>query len=50
MEPWGSFVDVKINAPVVLHRHLKNAAWGNIIVSSVTDPYQVIENQFKITR
>ena len=50
MEAWGSFVDVKINAPEVLQRQLKNAARGNVMVSSVTDPYQTIENQFKLTR
>jgi DNA repair photolyase len=50
VEAWGSFVDVKINAPELLHRQLKNAARGNTMVSSVTDPYQAIENQFKITR
>ena len=50
MEPWGSFVDVKINAPEVLRRQLKNAPRGNVMISSVTDPYQAIENQFKITR
>ncbi len=50
MEAWGSFVDVKINAPEVLQRQMKNAAWGNVMISSVTDPYQPIENQFKITR
>jgi DNA repair photolyase len=50
MEAWGSFVDVKINAPEVLRRQLKNAPRGNVMVSSVTDPYQAIENQFKITR
>ena len=50
MEPWGSFVDVKINAPDVLHRQMKNASRGNVMISSVTDPYQAIENQFKVTR
>jgi len=43
-------VDVKINAPEVLQRQMKNAALGNVMSSSVTDPYQQIENQFKITR
>ena len=50
MEVWGTFVDVKINAPEVLQRQMKNAAWGNVMISSVTDPYQPIENQFKISR
>jgi len=50
METWGSFVDVKINAPEVLQRQMKNAPRGNVMISSVTDPYQPIEKQFKITR
>jgi len=50
VEAWGSFVDVKISAPEVLQRQMKNAARGNVMISSVTDPYQPIENQFKITR
>ncbi len=49
-EVWGSFVDVKINAPDVLQRQMRNAARGNVVISSVTDPYQPIESQFKITR
>lgn len=50
MEAWGAFVDVKMNAPEVLQRQMKTAARGNVMISSVTDPYQAIENQFKITR
>ena len=49
-EAWGSFVDVKINAPEILQRQIKKAPRGNVMISSVTDPYQAIENQFKITR
>ena len=50
MEPWGSFVDVKINAPEVLRRELKKAEKGGIIISSVTDPYQPAEAKYMITR
>lgn len=49
-EPWGSFVDVKINAPEVLHRQVKRAARGNIMISSVTDPYQPIEGRYNLTK
>jgi len=49
-EAWGSFVDIKINAPDILRRQMKNAPRGNVMISSVTDPYQPLENQFKITR
>ncbi len=48
-EPWGSFVDVKINAPDVLRRQIKRAE-GNIIIGSVTDPYQPVEAEYMITR
>ncbi len=50
IEPWGSFVDVKINAPDVLRKQLKRADRGSIIVSSVTDPYQPLEAKHMITR
>jgi DNA repair photolyase len=43
-EEWGSFVDVKSNAPEVLQRQLKKMTQaGNIIISSVIDPYQPVE-------
>ncbi len=49
-EPWGDFVDVKINAPQVLQRQLKKASKGRIMISSVTDAYQPVEGKYKITR
>jgi DNA repair photolyase len=49
-EPWGSFVDVKINAPYILRKQLKRIRKGNIVISSVTDPYQQVESRYKITR
>jgi DNA repair photolyase len=49
-EPWGSFVDVKINAPDILRKQMKRARKGSIIISSVTDPYQPIESRYRITR
>jgi DNA repair photolyase len=49
-ETWGSFVDVKINAPAILQRQMKKAPRGNIMISSVTDPYQPVENRYKLTR
>ncbi|HAL61831.1 MAG TPA: hypothetical protein DCP08_05420, partial [Chloroflexi bacterium] len=39
-EEWGTFVDVKVNAPQVLARELKRAKPGEVLLSSVTDPYQ----------
>lgn len=49
-EAWGSFVDVKVNAPDVLQKQLKNKVKGRVMVSSVTDAYQPIEAKYKLTR
>ncbi len=49
-EPWGSFVDVKINAPEILQRQLKRKTKGLVMVSSVTDAYQPIEARYKLAR
>lgn len=50
-EEWGSFVDVKINAPEVLIKDIKRLkANSTIFLSSVCDPYQPIEAKYKITR
>ncbi len=49
-EPWGSFVDVKLNAPEVLEKQIKRAEKGSVIISSVTDAYQPIEAKYKLTR
>ena len=49
-EPWGSFVDVRVNAAEVLRRQLKRAGRGAVILSSVTDPYQPAEAEYHITR
>ena len=50
-EKWGSFVDIKENAPDLLKIYLsKNSLKGNIVIGSVTDPYQPIEKNEKITR
>jgi DNA repair photolyase len=49
-EAWGDFVDVKMNAPELLTKQLARAARGNVILSSVTDPYQAVENRYALTR
>ena len=50
LEPWGEFIDVKVNAPQVLRRQLRRAKRGLVSLSTVTDPYQPIEKKYKITR
>ncbi|NLV44182.1 MAG: radical SAM protein [Candidatus Hydrogenedentes bacterium] len=50
-EEWGSFVDVKVNAPEVLARQLKRSqVTGPVLIGSVCDAYQPIENRYGITR
>ncbi len=50
VEPWGEFVDVKINAPDVLRRQLRRARRGLVSLSTVTDAYQPLEKKYRITR
>lgn len=48
-EKWGSFVDVKINAPeTISQKSIKKDSV--ILIGSVTDPYQPLEAKYKITR
>lgn len=49
-EEWGTFVDVRVNAAEVLARQMRRARRGNIVLSSVTDPYQPVEKEYGITR
>jgi DNA repair photolyase len=50
LEPWGDFVDVKVNAPTLLKRQLKRAKPGIVCLSTVTDPYQPLEKIYLLTR
>jgi DNA repair photolyase len=49
-EPWGQFVDVKVNAPELLRKQLIRAKRARVWISSVTDPYQPLEAKYELTR
>ena len=49
-EPWGEFVDVKINAPELLAREVKKKKKGRVWISGVCDPYQYLEKKYMVTR
>ena len=49
-EPWGEFVDVKVNAPDLLSRELQRKKKGTVWVSGVCDPYQPLEAKYGLTR
>lgn len=65
-EPWGSFVDVKINIPQLLEKELLRKKYrtmnfamvsdseqdvGKLVsLSTVTDPYQPLEKKYQLSR
>jgi DNA repair photolyase len=49
-EPWGEFVDVKMNAPDLLAVELGKKKRGTVWVSGVCDPYQPVEGRYRLTR
>lgn len=49
-QPWGSFVDIKVNAPEVLAREVRRKPAGHVILSSVCDAWQPVEKQARLTR
>lgn len=49
-EPWGEFVDVKVNAPVRLKHQLMRARPGLVAIGTVTDSYQPLEKKYQVTR
>jgi DNA repair photolyase len=49
-EPWGSFVDIKENAVPVLAKEVKRRRTGNVILSSVCDAWQPVEDKTLLTR
>lgn len=49
-EEWGKFVDIKINADQLIPLNSKKYFGKNIVIGSVTDPYQYIEKKYKVTR
>jgi len=47
---WGSFIDIKINAPDLIDKNSDKYKGKSIVIGSVTDPYQSIEKKYKLTR
>jgi DNA repair photolyase len=49
-EPWGKYVDVKINAVELLRKNLAKARRGRVWISGVCDAYQPAERKYRLTR
>jgi len=50
LEPWGRFLDVKINAAELIPKNTSKYQNKSIIISSVTDPYQPTERKYQLMR
>jgi DNA repair photolyase len=49
-EPWGQFVDVKVNAPDLLRKEITKKPVGRVWISGICDPYQPTEMKYELTR
>jgi DNA repair photolyase len=49
-EPWGEFVDVKVDAPDVLVRQLRRLRPGSVFTCSACDGWQRVEQHYELTR
>ncbi len=48
-EQWGTFVNAKTDIPRVLEKELRTKKRGIVGISTVTDPYQPLEEKLKLT-
>jgi len=48
-EPWGTFVDVRVNAPAVLEREVRRKRPGSVMLSSVCDGWQPLEEKHRVS-
>ena len=48
-EPWGTFVDVRVNAHEVLERQIQRKPPGSVMLSSVCDGWQPLEASYRVT-
>ena len=47
---WDTTLEVKTNIPLILARELRSKKPGVVGISTVTDPYQPLEQKYRITR
>lgn len=49
-EPWGKFLDIKLNAPDLIPKNTDKYKNKSITIASVTDAYQPMERKYKLMR
>jgi len=50
IEPWGEFVDAKINAPDLLAKEITKKRPARVWISGVCDAYQPLEGKYELTK
>ena len=50
MNEWGSWINVKVNAPDLIRKDRAKIFGSRIFFSSATDPYQYLELKYRLTR
>ena len=48
-EPWGTFVDAKINGPELLAQEIRRKPKDRVWLSGLCDPYQPLEGRYGLT-
>ncbi|MCC7210225.1 MAG: radical SAM protein [Candidatus Brocadia sp.] len=48
--PWGSYVDIRVNAPDLLEREILEKHPGTVLLGSTTECFQPVEKKFRLTR
>jgi DNA repair photolyase len=48
--PWGEYVDVKRNLPLILAQEVRRRPRGVVGLGTITDPYQPLEGKFQLSR
>jgi DNA repair photolyase len=49
-EEWGSFVDVRVNAPTLLQSEIERKRAGRVWISGMCDAYQPLEKKYELTK
>lgn len=49
-EPWGSYVDIRVNAPRLLEKEILLKKPSRVLLGSITECFQPIEKKYKITK
>jgi DNA repair photolyase len=49
-DAWDTKIEVKTNIPLVLAKELRTKKHGVVGISTVTDPYQPLEQKYRLTR